>query len=225
MKISYRDKILLIILVVLITGFLGYIFLIKPKMEDIESNKSKYSAAEEKQEEVNQKIKRLKVVNNQIIEYEAKSENITSRFLSHRHDFDTDRFVQEMLNNNQMELSLLNISNIEIVDLKPYKVNIPQLSYPLYDGKPATYSSDINKDSANNSDTSGFTPLPAYSITVDFEGNQTNVENFFVGLCKKEQMSVVVEEYISSIDNTGKTKGTIKFKVFFLNPREIVNDE
>jgi len=53
MKISYRDKILLIILVVLITGFLGYIFLIKPKMEDIESNKSKYSAAEEKQEEVN----------------------------------------------------------------------------------------------------------------------------------------------------------------------------
>jgi hypothetical protein len=37
-------------------------------------------------------------------------------------------------------------------------------------------------------------------------------------------MSVVVEEYISSIDNTGKTKGTIKFKVFFLEPKEITKD-
>lgn len=221
MKISYRDKILLIIMVVLLTGFFGYLLLIKPKTEDIEINNSKYAAAEEKQDEINNKLNKLKNVNKQITEYEAKTENITSRFLAHSRDFEVDRFVQEMLDVNQMDLGMLGISDLEVVDLKPYKAEIVYLSYPLLNGKPATYSDDAKRQLDNQTDTSGHTPLLSYSIELRFEGNQANVENFLNGFCAKEKMSIVVEEYRSEIGIDGKTKGTVKFKIFFLQPKEI----
>lgn len=244
MKLAYRDKVLLTLLVIIITGFLAYVLAIKPNMENIDKSKSTRTSAQDNLDKVNSEVRRLKKVKKDITLYEEKCLAASNTFLKHTPNFNVDRFIQNMLDKNKLTFTKLTFSDPDVIDLSGYSFTPLHLQYPLggtfdvadpdgsaqpkEDGTVSSNASIVGSNSKtdnNKSDdkTLGTTSLPAVMVELKVTGNVLDFNKFLAGLTAKEQMSVVINEYKMQAEKASENivSADIKLTVYFLQPVEI----
>lgn len=244
MKLAYRDKVLLTLLVIIVTGFLAYIFAVKPNMQNIDESKSKRTSVQTNLDKVNNEVRRLTKVKKDISTYEVKCLAASNTFLKHTPNYDVDRFIQKMLDKNKLTLTKFTLGDPDVIDLPGYSFTPLHLQYPLGgtfdvtdpDGSAQTKEDQIVSSNANivgsnqKSDNKksdekeqGITSLPAVSIELNVTGDILDLNKFFAGLCEKEQMSVVINEYKMTAKDVTKNivEADIKMTVYFLQPVDI----
>ena len=244
MKLAYRDKVLLTLLVILVTGFLVYTLAIKPNMENIDKSKSARTSAQNNLDGVNRDVRKLTKVKKDITTFQEKCSTASNTFIKHTPNYDVDRFIQSMLDKNKLTLTKFTLSDPDVIDLTGYSFAPLLLQYPLGgtfdvtdpDGsaptkKDETVSSNANMVGSNKKPDNkksggkeqGITSLPAVSVELKVTGNILDLNKFFAGLCAKEQMSVVINEYkMTPKDVTKNTaEADIKMTVYFLQPVDI----
>ena len=248
MKLAYRDKILLTLLVILVTGFLAYIIAIKPNMGNIDKSKAARTSVQNNLDSVNRDVRRLTKVKKDITDYEEKCSTASNTFLKHTPNFNVDRFIQKMLDKNKLTFTKMTFSDPDVIDLSGYSFTPLHLQYPLGgtfdvtdpDGSASNkedepVSSNANTVGSNKKPDNkksdgkekGITSLPAVSIELKVTGNILDLNKFFAGLCAKEQMSVVINEYKMTSKDVTKNivEADIKMTVYFLQPVDIKTEK
>ena len=219
MKLAYRDRILLMILVIVVTGFLAYIFAIKPKVEDIKESDTKRISAQDELDKIDNDIRRIKSVESQITIFSEQCLLASNSFLKHTPNFQADRFVQELLNKNELQFTKLKIDGPEVIDLVGYSFSPKILLYPL--GGEYNVSDPFGINKQNSGVAVGQTALPAVNIELNIYGSNAKIESFFNDLCAKDQMSVVITDYNEQKVDEATAEATVKMTIYFLQPVEI----
>ncbi len=188
MKITYRDKIFLTVVVALLTLVLGYMVIIKPSSEDLKSSKASLESAQNEKEEIDAKIAKIPGVKKQITTLVEESKEKENVFLKPTPTHRADVFVQKLLDKNGIVFSELEISDMKTLDLAPYVYYPEVFSFEM---KPS--------DSEDNTVTE--TPeeivpqmLPAYTIKISYRAYQDGLEKFLTDTNSMKDMSVVISE-------------------------------
>lgn len=232
MKITYRDKIFLTIVVAILTLVLGYMLIIKPSMEALEISKSSLESAQNEKDDIDGKIAKIPGVKNQIKKLVEKSKEKENIFLKPTPTHRADVFIQKLLDKNGIVFSELEISNMLTLDLMPY-IYYPEVF--SYDIKP----SGSEEDKKENPEDIVPQMLPAYTLDISYRAYQDGLEKFLTDTNEMKDMSVVISELTwgTEADMTklleydeetqtgtyaklpeGLISGTMTINVYYINP-------
>jgi len=242
-KLSFKDKLLLVFVIVLIIFGIGYVVVLKPKMAKVSDNKDNLSALEAKKAEIETKISSGAGLEKKIkTEYE-KGKAGSALFFSGMETLEVDRYVQSLLKANAIGYEGIAISLINVSTLNPYVFTPSSVVYPLL------IESDLNpvdstKATTDTSKTPATTTAPATTkapatttapaattkpatpvkgesiasctITVAYTGTSDNIEKFLDAVANSEKKSLVVTGFTEVIDATGKLSGNIEMTMYFI---------
>lgn len=218
MKVSYRDKILLIILVCAITLAGAFLLLIKPKIDEISANNNKIVTAEKKENDIKSKISKTKTASlkKTLDEQNTKNEELKQVFLQPKEDYDVDRFIQGVLNAdvaNPISYTPVKFVGPSTTDLTKYIYTPVLISSTLQSSsnnatpKDNTQANNSSATPKDNTKTNNATPsasasvsLPAYSVEIGYKCSLDAIEKFLTRLTAEKGMSVVLNEFTLGYD-------------------------
>ena len=123
MKLNYRDKVILAVvlaLIVLIGGFFG---LIKPKSNEIKENKATLAARQAEKADKERKIAKIKPLTEEIEKLYNETGEISKIFVPMEEVNTTvklDEYMQTLANENNVRISTLNLGETEVSQLEFY---------------------------------------------------------------------------------------------------------
>ena len=221
MKVSYRDKIILVILVAAVTLAASFMLLVKPKMDDITSNKQAVKAALIKENDIKSQISKTKITSlkKTLDEQNAKNEELKQVFLQPKEDYNVDRFIQSILNADAaspISYAPLKLEGPSTTDLTKYIYTPVLISGTLQSSgnnttantgatpanktpanKTPENKTPANKAPANDGTSAGSSSasLPAYKVEIGYKSSLDAIEKFLTRLTAEKGMSVVINEF------------------------------
>lgn len=123
MKLNYRDKVILAVvlaLIVLIGGFFG---LIRPKSNEIKENKATLAARQAEKADKERKIAKIKPLTEEIEKLYNETGEISKIFVPMEEVNTTvklDEYMQTLANENNVRISTLNLGETEVSQLEFY---------------------------------------------------------------------------------------------------------
>ena len=115
MKLNYRDKVILGILLAIVILVAGFFAAIKPKSQEIDERKATRATKQSEQDEIKKKIAQIKPLTDDINDIVAKTNDITGKFVEIE-KIDTpellDRYMQSYADKNKLKLTTLDVSGI-----------------------------------------------------------------------------------------------------------------
>ena len=96
MKLNYRDKIILGVLLAVVILLLGFFLLIKPKKADIESDKATLTQVQQQKDEIDAKIAEIKPLQKQIKETYDDTTKLTGDFVAYN-DINNPRKIDQYM--------------------------------------------------------------------------------------------------------------------------------
>ena len=115
MKLTYRDKVILGIVLAIAIFVAGYFALIKPKNETIKSDNDKLSSLEETEKDYKQKISQIEPLKGTINETVAETNKITGKFVDKdkiANPVLLDQFMQHFANENNIYIKSLAVGDM-----------------------------------------------------------------------------------------------------------------
>jgi len=179
MKMSYRDRMIALIVVVVALILAGIFVIVKPVTTKISTNKSTLQTVQAEEDRINGIIEQVPVLGETIESEYNESKTYAEGFAESRVTYEVDQFIQEYFNNNQVEILSLSTaeSSSEVIDFYSYTPNV--VTYPLLEA--ADINGDIAADTAEKLKTSTvFSTLEAqevemYSSTISFNGKKDDI--------------------------------------------------
>ena len=131
MKMSYRDRMIALVGVVVALVLIGIFAIIKPTATKISSNKATLATAEAEKERIDGIIEQLPTLADTINTEYYESKAYAEGFAQKRVPYEVDQFIQEYFNANQVEISSLvtGDSSAETIEFYSYTPNV--VTYPL----------------------------------------------------------------------------------------------
>lgn len=120
MKVTNREKTVLLILVAGLVLVLMYFILIKPTRENIDSVKAEKATAQQLKNENDDNISKIPGVKSQIEKKKKSAESLGDTFLPFMESSDLDTFIQSYLDKNGVVFSDIKIEDRALTDLAPY---------------------------------------------------------------------------------------------------------
>ena len=114
MKLNYRDKVILGIVLAIAIVLAGYFALIKPKNEEIKTNNRKLESLEVIEKDYKQKIEQIEPLKTTINEIADETGKITKNFVEKDKVSNTvllDRYMQKFAVDNEIRLTSLAVSD------------------------------------------------------------------------------------------------------------------
>lgn len=143
MKLNYRDKVILGILLAIVILLVSFFLLIKPKNEAIKTNKDELAKVEAERDEVDAKISEIKPLQDQIRGTYEKTIELTEDFVEYNDIYNARKLDQYM--QHFAEECEVRIENLAAAD-----INTSNLSYyyftPTFVGEDMLNASDLNGD-------------------------------------------------------------------------------
>ncbi|MDE5577364.1 MAG: hypothetical protein K2J11_08255 [Oscillospiraceae bacterium] len=162
LKLSYRDKVIFIVVMVIIVLVAGFFLFIKPKFEAVENAKATFESKQEEKNEIDTKIDTLPIIIDNI---KATAEEIGEKqqiFLDEAHPYTNEIYIREALSGLNLDMVSMNTAYTIAAPITRYttkeehylayenKINadlyneLPQEVYNLYNGVPdPTYPETI----------------------------------------------------------------------------------
>jgi hypothetical protein len=132
MKLTYRDKVIAIVLTVVLLIAAGAIFLIKPKIEEFQSAEIALDAKKQEQQTVQSKIDTLAMVQANVIRSLDAIQKYQEPFYEEMSDYELEQLFHEYCNEGEFEIKTLtmNVSPYELVAYQ-YQPEIGILAYDM----------------------------------------------------------------------------------------------
>lgn len=179
MKMSYRDRMIALVGVVVALVLIGIFVIVKPMATKISSNKATLASVKSEEDRINGIIEQLPTLADTINTEYNDSKSYAEGFAQSRVPYEVDQFIQEYFNTNQVEVLSLATedSSAETIEFYSYTPNV--VTYPLLEA--ADINGDIATATAEKLKTSTvFSNLEAqevemYSLTIGFNGKKDNI--------------------------------------------------
>ncbi len=208
MKITYRDRIIIGVLLAISLLLAGFFLLIKPQIDDMKSNKERLSAVQSSQAEVDKKIAEIDDIKDDINKSYDKGIGFTETFVDYN-SFYTQTKLDQYMQNFAEE------SEVKILDLSAGEMTENTLDYyyftPKIVGEDSLKKADINgaqqallnQDKAESdslSDRTAENVIQAeYKITVEAEEKE-NIWKYMELLEQQEETILINTVQLKNIE-------------------------
>ena len=139
MKLSYRERMILLGFIVLAIILVGIFVFIKPANENIAASKAVLADQQSQLDEINNKIAQIPALDTKIKEAYSEASKTANNFSTQLTAYELDNFIRDKINENNMELtSGLQVSEPAVVSMDYYTYAPNIITYPIYE------AADIN---------------------------------------------------------------------------------
>lgn len=147
MKLNYRDRVLLGVLLAVILIVAGFFLLIKPKNADIKTNKATLADLEVQRDEVDAKIAEIPGIKSDITQVYNDTQNLTDDFVERNSIYSSravDQYMQGFAEDNKVKVYTLNTQGMSEATLEYYYFKYSDV------GSEMKEQADINGTYKNN---------------------------------------------------------------------------
>lgn len=198
MKLNYRDKVILGILLAIVILLLGFFLLIKPKNAEIKTNKEVRAQAQAEKDEIDAKISEIKPLQDQIRTTYDKTTELTADFVEYNDIYNArkvDQYMQHFAEENEVRVETLTAADINTSVLNYYYFT------PTFVGEDMLNASDLNgdKQAANTESKAESEALKArtketvlvgtYDISVT--GEKENIYNYLKAIEEQDKTIII----------------------------------
>ena len=214
MKLNYRDKVVLTVVIVVLVWVLGILFFIKPAISDLNTANKNLKSKKVELQTLQDKIEEDKDLPKRISDAYAKVTADSKSFYNYQEAQEATQQVDDLLDKAGLENTDMDISDYQSKLLTPYTYAPTQIKTALdekhdsYTGSSTTDSSSSQASTTNSNDKNqqtlvtnkkengtGDLTIGYYEITFDFKGSVANVKNFCDKLVEKgKERSMIVSE-------------------------------
>ena len=134
MKLSYRDKVILIIVIVLVVLGAGIFCFIKPKYEALQVSKDRLAAKEAEKAEVEAKMGTLEDLKKKLEDDIKAVEEDQKQFLSEKDYGETyliSQYLMQKLEPTGITITGVDVPQLEALDIEAYEYNKLAVAYPM----------------------------------------------------------------------------------------------
>lgn len=134
MKLNYRDRIILVVAMVVVILVGGFFALIRPMASKITTSEDQLKVEKQNWEETQKKLDRLPKLRERVDDKHKESLELANAFEEEKNDYEMDMFLQELCNKNELKLEAgLTVQNATVGNISFY-YDVPSvLTYPLYE--------------------------------------------------------------------------------------------
>lgn len=155
-NLSYRDRIIIMVVLIIMIIVMGIFLLIKPKIKTIAESQVDYIAAVSQKNEYDSMIGQIDSIDKRVKTKYDEAVKIAEKFQGEKCSYEADQFIQPVLDENNIIVSEFDVNHPQqVVAMTPYKAERYQTFYniKMY----ATFSNILNSagstDESNNSST------------------------------------------------------------------------
>lgn len=139
MKLSYRERMILLGFIVIAIILVGIFVFIKPANENITASKAVLADQQSQLDEINNKISQIPALDTKIKEAYSEASKTANNFSTQLTAYELDNFIRDKINENNMELtSGLQVSEPAVVSMDYYTYAPNIITYPIFE------AADIN---------------------------------------------------------------------------------
>ncbi len=134
MKLSRRDKVIILVLIVAIVGIVGYLCFLKPRYEEVQASNDRLAAKEAEKAEVEAKIATLETLKKTLEDMVKSIEESQKQFISEAEVGQTQqisKYIMELLEPSGIEIKGVTLNNLGATNLNAYTYNKSALAYPM----------------------------------------------------------------------------------------------
>ena len=184
MKLSYREKIILMIVVAVMTLAVGFFVAIKPKINTISQSKTLLTQKQSEKVAVDNKIKTAEAITKKLKDTYDEDKKLSEFFMPEVNTYEVDQFLSEKWEQNNIKVTTLELTPMKETDLEFY---VPEGEHPVY---ALQVAADLNGT------------LPSGYLD---SANQTGVKK----TCEKAALSVAKISFVAKLDDVKAFLDTI----------------
>ncbi len=204
MKLSYRDKIIFIVAIVIIILVAGFFLLIKPKFQEVERAQSDLESVQEKREEIDAKIGTLPTIIESMKDSAKQVGEIQEIFMIDEDPYLNENYIRDIMHGLNIDVTAMTTSYTKGGTINRYTVT-PKNEI-IYDNR---FSADIYqelpqmvydvRDGVYSSRSFPATNIGVTTMSVEFEldGGMRQIERLLDRLAEDEKTI-----YLNSIEAT-----------------------
>ncbi|MBO5448722.1 MAG: hypothetical protein J5994_05295 [Ruminococcus sp.] len=242
MKLNYRDKVMLTVVIVILVWVAGVMLFIKPAIDDVKDAQTKLDEAKVTLSDLQDRIDEDKDLDARIEEAYNQVVQISNDFYTYQQTQEATKVVDTLLGEDNIKNSNMSISEYSTVDIEPYafatsiaNTEIDDIvdEYDKIGGETEEDAEGENAEAnANAADASTAQDQAAapqkqvignYTISFDFEGELEDVKTFCDKLKSNEFKTLLVNELSLKFDEDGsgnlsdsKVKGSMNLNMYVL---------
>lgn len=131
MKLSFRDQVILIVVIILASMLAGFFLLIKPQMDSLKANEAALAAKVQEKADIEAKIQSVSDLREKVTLVYEENLKLQEFFLPEMYTYEVDQFLYPYLKENNIKIEGLDLSAPETVNLPNYVYDIEELEYAL----------------------------------------------------------------------------------------------
>lgn len=178
-KLSYRDRIIILIVLIIMILVIGFMLLIKPKFKDISAAEDSLNNAQSQWNEIENKINQVDTIKERVQKKYNESVELGNLFVDLKRAYTLEKFIQEYFNKNGVYINTnASYSDPSVITLTPYSINYESLDYSI--GQSANLNSTDIEDQTEdvNTDESQEKSLPCGTVTIDYYATRSGLLQF-----------------------------------------------
>lgn len=219
MKLNYREKVILGILIAIIICVAGFVGLIKPKNNDIKEDKAALADKQKEKDEIQSKIDQIVPLTNDINDTYAATNKLVGDFADYDNIYRTtnlDQFLQQYADECEIKITALNLENLKEAPLPYYYFGVDVV------GEKSLQQADVNgsvqeqldKDREESKSLSSRTTesvlTSQYAMTII--GTKENIWKYMQAIEEQEETVLINSVNISDYTFEGETDSDGKIK-------------
>lgn len=210
MKLSYRDKVILLTFSIILLLAVGIFVFIKPLKEDIKIETTKRNSAQVEKDKVDDKRKELPNLEQSISRVYVDASAIAELFSDLKEDYELDQYIQEKLNNNNVfvnEELLLGEAELANITYYYYAPTVLDYSLKTYADLNGNYNERDKKITAKSDHLGQKTPetIPVMRIAFNFYcAKKENIYSFIDEIGTEDGRVIITALEIDDQENVIK---------------------
>ena len=133
LKLSYRDKVIFIVVMVILVLVAGFFLLIKPKFQDVEVAQHNLETKQQEKTDIDTKISTLPGLIQSMKDSATEIKEKQEIFLPEGHPYENENYIREFLNELDIELKAMSTEYTEASEISRYVVEEKHII--VYDNK------------------------------------------------------------------------------------------
>ena len=222
MKMSYRDKVILTVLVFLITVLVGGMTVIKSSVQKLQSTTVTYKQKKQEEAAVQAKLATKQDLESQIDDAYKECKKIGEFFLPEMKTYQMDQYVSHIFTENEVEISAVSFEETSAEDVEYYAYELFNVEYPL------GTAADLNKARLHamqgNTEYAVAVSDPEQLVVTKMTVNvkATDFEKY-IAICDviADDSKSIVLRNLSKEDNGGEEDSKDKFVIYFYQLSDI----
>lgn len=223
MKLTYRDKVLLIVILLCIIWAIGIMLVIRPKVQAVGTAETELSTVQAEYEKVQQDLAAAETVKVQCNELLKEAQEYAANFYDVPKSFEAEDILITLLQNssNPIDVSDMTINGPVAAALSPYVADVTEVDIPIIDAADIGRNPEQATTGNTSSTTTNAESVGCYNYTITFKASPDNLLSFIDKIpTSNNKTSLVVTSL--SIDDYGASEyeGTMGFSLYFVKELE-----